>query len=174
MKEFAIKVWKDSVGSKLIALAIAGIIGYIYALIKDISFTQLISQFWNIPVKLGYIFLVISALYIISLIRKRFKGLSRIQKEIKTFNSLEFVNFNVKAKWEIKFDKDKKPFAYNIQSFCTLHDFPLILSRGRCTDAYCKNASLRFTSSDVKNEVDSRVIHCWDVLNGREEFRIQK
>ncbi len=63
MMKFLVKTWKDPVGSKLIATALTALIvlvsNFIYSVVTKESFPKVFKQFWNYPISLWVICLVV-------------------------------------------------------------------------------------------------------------------
>ncbi len=75
------KVWKDSVGSKIISIGLIALIPLIYGLIKDIPYGQVWEKIYNIEIRLFYVVLVLIIGYFIN---RQLKRSRKKLEELKT------------------------------------------------------------------------------------------
>ena len=171
------KIWKDPVGSKVIAVGIIGIISLVYAKVKsvtsDISFIEALKGIYDLKVRIVYIAVIIVLYLLLKIIIKKFfnkegKGYyTKEQEELRKFNKMIDTSQGLKVTWGVYFDYHT-PFISDLTLFCTKHDGPpLRFMNNRCPIPNCKNAKNGIDYYAVKNLIESDLIEKWEkIKNG--------
>src|SRR5690554_720343 len=124
------KIWKDSVGSKIIATGIIGVITFLYlkfeSYSENITLTESYNKIVSFKVSLFYVFVFFSLFLIMtSLIRKLIKSrkgrYNKKQKELIKFNKTQDPETGLLFKWIVYFKQNGTPFITDLTAFCTKH-----------------------------------------------------
>lgn len=161
MKEYLLKIWKDSVWSKVISAGIIATIVFIYSKVQNISIWSILSTFH----KYGGTYILVGVLSV--LIYKFCKTYTRNskRKELENYNQQEDRSSNLLAKWKVLFDEFEKPYIVNLTMYCTNHRKPLKMFEFRCTNWECKNYKRVIDIRMVKNHIESDLEDMWDNIN---------
>ena len=169
------KIWKDSVGSKIIAAGIIALITFSYLKFESysekITLTEAYNKVVSYKVSLFYVLivalLVLISTSVIKKLLKNQKGLyNKKQKELRKFNKTKDSETDLLFKWIVYFKQNGTPFIADLTAFCTKHeDAPLKLINGNCPIYGCENHKIRLDSYGAKNHIESVVINKWDKLN---------
>lgn len=163
------KLWKDPVGSKVIAVGILGVISLIYAKIisatEGITFSQAYQSIFEIKVRLIY---VAGAIILVLLLRRIFKNkksfYSSKQKKLREFNNSKDPNTDILFRWGVYFDYDT-PFIADLDAFCTKHEgAPIRFINDRCPIHGCENSRNQINLHMVKNLIESDLIDRWEKM----------
>lgn len=164
------KIWKDPVGSKLIAAGIIGVVTILGVWVKGYysneSFYEALVWFLNLPIPLYFILSgVILVLVIIRIFRYRKQGYSPKQRKLREFNSSTDTEVNVRAEWTVYFNSKGKPFIADLEFYCLEHgSTPMRFYANRCTYKNCKNSKLSFNEFEIKNIYESLVLDEWNKI----------
>ncbi|GAB4156253.1 MAG: hypothetical protein Tsb0033_06590 [Winogradskyella sp.] len=163
------RIWKDPVGSKVIAVGILGVLSLIYAKIisvsDDITFSEAYERIFEIKIRLIY---VVGGIFLFLLFKRIFtkkKGYySSKQKKLREFNKTTDPNTDIMFRWGVYFDYDT-PFISDLTAFCTKHEGPPIrFVNDRCTLRDCENHRNRIDLHMVKNLIESDLIDRWEKI----------
>lgn len=163
------KIWNDSVGSKVIAVGILGIISLVYAKIisatEGITFSQAYQSIFEIKVRLIF---VVGAIILFLILRRVFKKkesyYSSKQKKLRELNNSKDPNTDILFRWGVYFDHDT-PFISDLNAFCTKHEgAPIRFVNKRCSIHGCENSRKQIDFHMVKNLIESDLIDRWEKM----------
>lgn len=168
------KIWKDSVGSKVIAWLIIGILTFIGVKVKSYydekSFSETLNLLMDYQVKLIHIIIALVSIlflrWIYKLIFKKEKNYySKKQRQLKEFNTMTDTQQGIRNEWTVWFGSNGKPFISDLEFFCTEHgDAPLRFYGNNCSMNGCKNSRLNINEHALKNYIESLVINEWNKI----------
>lgn len=139
------RVWKDPVGSKLIASAILFVLGIIYTAFNYELVKCWVTNLYSINVSVIYVFLsCVLTLIVIRLLR--FYNREKISKEeedlqkIVQFNKFRLTNLNITLRWKVYFQAGH-PVPNYIKAYCTMHKPPVLIDENssKCPFQDCLN-----------------------------------
>lgn len=170
------KIWKDSVGSRIIAwlfiliLTAAGMKAKSW--FDETSFSEIFQYIINLEIRLIY---VLAFIFVYSIVSKLLSTKEIIDEDeveygkediLRKFNKLEDSEKNILIKWNVHFDLSGNPFISDLTFFCTNHgEVPVRYIFDYCNVNGCKNARKKLNKYDVENGIESMVLHEWDKLN---------
>jgi len=166
------KIWKDPVGSKIIAWSIIGLIGIISVKItseaKGITFYQALNYFYDLKVRIVYLLLAFLLYFIMFRVFKKKKSYySKAQKKLRQFNKSIDPETGILYKWKVYFKSNGDPFISDLEFYCTKHDdVPIRFIRKNCPISGCVNSRQRLDEYGTKNHIESIVINEWEKING--------
>ena len=114
------------------------------------------------------IFVIIAIL--IFLIGKQFikpkkQFYSKRQRLLRKFNKTIVEDSNILLRWNVYFDINT-PFITDLIPYCNKHgEPPLRFIHNHCPVDGCENSRIRFNESEVKNAIESELIHKWEKIN---------
>ena len=164
------KIWKDSVGSKVISWLIIGVLTIVGLKIKSYydkkSFAETFNWLVNFEIKLVY---GIGAIIVFLILRKLFKPkkryYNRSQRKLKKFNNNTDLEQGVRNEWTVYFGSNGKPFISDLEFYCTEHgEAPLRFYGNNCSMRGCKNSGLNVNQELAKNHLESLVINEWNKI----------
>lgn len=164
------RIWKDPVGSKIISVAIIGLISFIYALIvreKDgVTFHDTFSKIYDLKLNVVYIICAILIYLIVKpLLKKEKPYYSKKQGELREFNKQRDDQNGILFKWDVYFDHSENPFIGDLTLFCTKHDeIPIRFMDNKCPINGCLNNRKSINLYFVKNAIESGLIARWDII----------
>ncbi|ARV13961.1 hypothetical protein [Polaribacter sp. SA4-12] len=165
------KIWKDPVGSKIIAWSIIGLIGLtsikITSFVKGITFNEVLKIIYDFKVRIIYVLIVLFLIFIFIRVIKRKKSYySKTQKKIMKFNKKLDEETEISYKWNVYFKTNGNPSITDLEMFCNKHnDVPLRFITNRCPVKSCENSRIRISESRIKNNIESILINNWENLN---------
>ena len=165
------KIWKDPVGSKIIAWSIIGLIGLatikITSLAKGITFNEALEYFYELKVRIVYVLIALLLTFILIRVFRRKKGYySKAQNKLRKFNKSQDPETGILYKWKVYFKSNGDPFISDLEFYCTKHDdVPIRFIRNNCPINGCENSRVRLDEYGTKNHIESIVINEWDKSN---------
>jgi hypothetical protein len=165
------KIWKDPVGSKIIAWSIIGLIGLISlkatSLVKGITFNETVMRFYELKVRIIYILLALLLTFIlIRVFKKKKSSYSKTQKKLREFNKSLDPESGILYKWTVYFKRNGNPFITDLEIFCNKHDdVPIRFLGNKCSINGCENSRIRLDQYGAENHIESIVINEWEKLN---------
>ncbi|WP_313672014.1 hypothetical protein [Sphingobacterium multivorum] len=168
------KIWKDPVGSAIIAAIIltvgAFMISLIYGLATDKPVKDLILDLWNLKISLGYTLVVFFLIVVASNIFKKLMKSkpSKIERLEKDFHDKFRKIVDEENKITYRFnayisDYTGYPFISDLRIYCTNHDSEsLFIEHGGCRRAGCKNYGKGYDESIVKQEIETSLLKAWE------------
>lgn len=166
------KIWKDPVGSKIIAWSIIGLIGIasikITSLAKGITFNEALEKFYEFKVRIIYVLITLLLTFIlIRVLKKKKSYYSKTQKKLREFNKSLDPETEILTKWNVYFKTNGNPSISDFEMFCKKHDdVPIRFIANRCPVQGCENSRIRIDEYGIKNHIESMVINDWEKLNG--------
>lgn len=162
------QIWKDPVGSKIISVAIVGLISFVYAWIvnkKDgVTFYNTYNKIYELKFRVVYLIIAIIVYSVVRrLLRKEKSIYSKKQKELRDLNNQRDDQNGVLFKWNVYFDYSETPFIGDLTVFCTKHDkIPIRYIHNKCPINGCPNNRGSIRIDLVKNSIESGLIDRWD------------
>ncbi|WP_405384100.1 hypothetical protein [Maribacter sp. LLG6340-A2] len=165
------RIWKDPVGSKIIAWSIIGLIGIISvkltSLAKGITFQQALSDIYEFKVRIVYVALIVLVSFIMfRVFKKKRSYYSKAQNKLRKFNRSLDPETGILYKWKVYFKSNGDPFIADLEFYCTKHDdIPIRFVGNNCPMNGCKNSRVRLDEFGTKNHIESIVINEWEKIN---------
>lgn len=136
-----------------------------------------VSEKWNWIIRVQYnmldfvIFILsfIIILFVYKLLIRKLNKESRVERELKKFNSITDEEKGIKITWDMYMGAyiDNDPHPCNIRLFCIKHDIPQLLNHGRCTDVHCPNSIIFYDETEIKRYIESLLLNKRDILINR-------
>lgn len=168
------KIWKDSVGSKIISWLIIGILTLISVKVKSYydekTFSETLNFLMNYQVRLIHIIMVLISIlllrwFYILIFKKEKSNYSKKQLQLREFNSMTDTQQGIRNEWTVWFGSNGKPFISDLEFFCTEHgDVPLRFYENNCSMRDCKNSRLNVNEDVIQNHIESLVINEWNKI----------
>ncbi|MDP4209180.1 MAG: hypothetical protein Q8928_10240 [Bacteroidota bacterium] len=168
MKNFILKIWKDPVLSKVIAVGIVAIISLLYvkviSVIDKITFNTALNELLDLKIRVIYVLIVILIYLGIKMLLRKDKGrYSKKQLRLREFNQLKDSQTGILFRWGVYFHYNNGPFISDLTAFCTKHGTtPLRFIYNKCPVAGCENAKNSIDEYAIKNYIESELINKWD------------
>lgn len=178
MKKWLLGIWKDPVWSKVIAGAIIGTYLYIVSYVQQIKFTEVVANYWNKNIKLGYVLSALFLFYIIKLIFKFFKSepepVVNLKKQAeKNFTDSHYKIIDDNAGLLYRFKTyishyTDRPFISDLVVYCNLHgQVPEEMNSMGCNHRGCQNMNARIDKHILEKSITSYLVADWEKINGR-------
>lgn len=168
------KIWKDPVGSKIIAWLIILILTLIGIKIKSYydekMFIETIIFILNYKIQLWIAILFLLFLYLLKILylsifsKKDFY--TKNQQKLREFNTLTDNEQGIRYEWTVWFsNRNSKPFISDLEFYCTRHDnVPLKFLGKNCYVSGCKNSKVNINEFKAKNYIESLVLDKWNKM----------
>lgn len=118
-----------------------------------------------------FILFVITVLLLVVFVTPRlFRDNKRKRKQdkLRKYNHWEDVENRILVTWDVHFGtlRSSDPFVSNVNVFCAMHkEAPLRMISNHCPDAHCPSSIVSYSPCELKNEIESKILHLWSEYN---------